>query len=124
MRPVIGSIILGFLSATPLAAQQQQWSAFTVGSATAQRGTSVTGVIAVPAGSDSALDIPVAVIHGARPGPVVAFVAGSHGTEYSSIIAMQRLIPRVNAATLRGTVIIVPIINIASFVALSARLGV
>jgi hypothetical protein len=69
----------------------------------------------VPAGSDSALDIPVAVIHGARPGPVVAFVAGSHGTEYSSIVAMQRLIPRIDATKLAGTVIIVPIINIASW---------
>ena len=95
--------------------QQQQSSSFSVGSATAQRGTTATGVIAVPAGSDSALDIPVGVIHGARPGPVVAFVAGSHGTEYSSIIAMQRLIPRIDASKLAGTVIVVPIINIASW---------
>ena len=90
------------LLASNALAQQQQSSAFTVGSATAQRGTTATGVIAVPAGSDSALDIPVAVIHGARPGPVVAFVAGSHGTEYSSIIAMQRLIPRIDATQARG----------------------
>ena len=96
-------------------AQQQQSSSFSVGNATAQRGTTATGVIAVPAGSDSGLDIPVAVIHGARPGPVVAFVAGSHGTEYSSIIAMQRLIPRIDASKLAGTVIVVPIINIASW---------
>ncbi|HEY2375056.1 MAG TPA: succinylglutamate desuccinylase/aspartoacylase family protein [Gemmatimonadaceae bacterium] len=103
------------LSANTALSQQQQSSAFSVGSATAQRGTTATGVIAVPAGSDSALDIPVAVIHGARPGPVVAFVAGSHGTEYSSIVAMQRLIPRIDAAKLAGTVIVVPIINIASW---------
>ena len=101
--------------AAPAIAQQQQSSAFRVGSVTAQRGTTATGVIAVPAGSDSALDIPVAVIHGTRPGPVVAFVAGSHGTEYSSIIAMQRLIARIDAAKLAGTVIVVPIINIASW---------
>jgi hypothetical protein len=123
MRPTIQIIVLGLAFAAPVAAQQQQSSAFTVGSATAQRGTSVSGVIAVPAGSDSALDIPVAVIHGARPGPVVAFVAGSHGTEYSSIIAMQRLIPRVNAATLRGTVIIVPIINIASWTSMTPHVN-
>jgi len=77
----------------------------------------------VPAGSDSALDIPVAVIHGARPGPTVAFVAGSHGTEYSSIIAMQRLIPRVDAAKLAGTVIIVPIINIASWTSMTPHMN-
>jgi hypothetical protein len=105
------------------AAQQQQSSAFTVGSATAQRGTAATGVIAVPAGSDSALGIPVAVIRGSRPGPTVAFVAGSHGTEYSSIIAMQRLIPRIDATKLAGTVIIVPIINIASWTSMTPHIN-
>src|SRR4051812_37614252 len=64
MRSIIRSIVLAIAFATPVTAQQQS-SAFSVGSAKAQRGTSATGVIAVPAGSDSALDIPVAVIHGA-----------------------------------------------------------
>ena len=50
---------------------------FTVGTATAQRGTTATGTIPVPVGSDSGLSIPVAVIHGARPGPVVASVAST-----------------------------------------------
>jgi predicted deacylase len=109
--------------AAPAVAQQQQSSTFSVGSVTAQRGTTATGVIAVPAGSDSALDIPVAVIHGARPGPVVAFVAGSHGTEYSSIIAMQRLIPRIDATTLAGTVIVVPIINIPSWTSMTPHVN-
>src|SRR5882672_7403164 len=121
-RAIIGAIAATAIATTALA-QQQQSSAFSVGSATAQRGTSATGVIAVPAGSDSALDIPVAVIHGARPGPVVAFVAGSHGTEYSSIVAMQRLIPRIDATKLAGTVIIVPIINIASWTSMTPHLN-
>ena len=115
--------VVALLCAVTANAQQQQSSAFTVGSASAQRGTTATGVIAVPAGSDSALDIPVAVIHGARPGPTVAFVAGSHGTEYSSIIAMQRLIPRVDATKLAGTVIIVPIINIASWTSMTPHIN-
>lgn len=121
----IASLVLVFAAAWPVGvrAQQQQSSSFTVGNATAQRGTTATGIIAVPAGSDSALDIPVAVIHGARPGPVVAFVAGSHGTEYSSIIAMQRLVPRIDAAKLAGTVIVVPIINIASWTQMTPHLN-
>ena len=111
--------------ASTAAAQQQQAStaAFTVGSATAQRGSTAMGTIAVPAGVDSALDIPVAVIHGARPGPTVAFVAGSHGTEYSSIIAMQRLIPRIDATKLAGTVIVVPIINIPSWTSMTPHIN-
>jgi predicted deacylase len=120
MRILLLACTIAALFATRGSAQQQS---FTVGSATAQRGTSATGAISVPAGSDSALDIPVAVIHGARPGPVIAFVAGSHGTEYSSIIAMQRLIPRIDATKLAGTVIIVPIMNIASWTSMTPHLN-
>ncbi|MEX2154465.1 MAG: succinylglutamate desuccinylase/aspartoacylase family protein [Gemmatimonadaceae bacterium] len=87
---------------------------FTVGTAAAARGETAYGNIAVPSARDSGLNIPVAVINGARPGKVVAFVAGSHGTEYASIVALQRLIPRIDARRLSGTVIVVPLINIAS----------
>lgn len=63
----------------------------------------------------------MAVVHGARPGPVVAFVAGSHGTEYASIIALQRLIPRLDARVLTGTVIIALLLNPASFEQMTHR---
>jgi len=93
----------------------QERPTFTVGNATAARGHKATGTIEVPAGSDAALSIPVAVFHGARPGPVLAIVAGSHGTEYTSIIALEKLIGLLNPAEISGTVIIVPLINIQSF---------
>jgi predicted deacylase len=93
----------------------QDRKTFTVGTATAMRGQKATGAIEVPAGSDPALSIPVAVFHGAKPGPVLALVAGSHGTEYASIIALERLIGLLNPAEISGTVIVVPLINIQSF---------
>ncbi len=93
----------------------QDRKSFTVGTASAARGQKATGTIEVPAGSDAALSIPVAVIHGAKPGPVLALVAGSHGTEYTSIIALEKLIGMVNPAEVSGTLIIVPLINIQSF---------
>jgi predicted deacylase len=96
-------------------ADAQQRATFTVGTATAARGQKATGTIEVPAGSDAALSIPVAVFHGAKPGPVLALVAGAHGTEYTSIIALEKLIGMLNPAELSGTVIIVPLINIQSF---------
>ena len=88
---------------------------FTVGTAKASRGQKVVGAIEVPAGSDAALSIPVVVAHGARPGPVLALVAGAHGTEYSSIIALERVIERLDPAALSGTVIVVPLVNPRSF---------
>ena len=105
-------------SATAIAASPggaQQNGSFTVGSATAEPGHAAYGAIAVAAGADSALSIPVAVVRGTRPGPVVAFVAGSHGTEYTSIIAMQKLIAKIPAQRLAGTVIVAPLLNVYSF---------
>jgi len=93
----------------------QDRKTFTVGTATAARGQKATGTIEVPAGVDAALSIPVAVFQGAKPGPVLAIVAGSHGTEYTSIIALEKLITTLNPAEISGTVIIVPLINIQSF---------
>ena len=107
----------------PVALGAQQTSSFTVGSATAAPGTTAYGAIAVPAGVDSGLQIPVAVIRGSLPGPVVAFVAGSHGTEYTSIIAMQRLIGRIEPAKLSGTVIVAPLVNVPSFEAMTPHVN-
>ncbi|HJY26721.1 MAG TPA: M14 family metallopeptidase [Pyrinomonadaceae bacterium] len=113
MRPLIASFALTLLLTTLAAAQDRK--TFTVGNATAARGQKVTGTIEVPPGVDAGLSIPVAVIHGAKPGPVLALVAGSHGTEYTSIIALEKVIMRLNPAEVSGTVIIVPLINIQSF---------
>jgi uncharacterized protein len=112
-RLITATAILSFVFAGLTAAQDRP--TFTVGTATAARGQKATGTIEVPAGSDAALSIPVAVFHGAKPGPVLAIVAGSHGTEYTSIIALEKLIGTLNAAEISGTVIIVPLINIQSF---------
>ena len=94
-----------------------------VGTATAAPGSTVYGAIDISAGRDSALKIGVAVIRGTKPGPTVAFVSGSHGTEYTSIIAMQRLIGRIDAKQLAGTVIIVPLINVASFTSMTPHVN-
>ena len=107
--------ILVFITALASPSIAQDSKTFRVGTASAARGQKVTGTIDVPPGSDPALSIPVAVIHGAKPGPVLALVAGSHGTEYASIIALEKMIALLNPAEISGTVIVVPLINIPSF---------
>jgi len=111
---VVALLVIASAAAAPAAAQDPH-PTFTVGTAKASRGQEALGAIKVPAGSDAGYDIPVAVVHGAKPGPVLAVVAGSHGTEYASIIAVEQLIGHVDAAGLSGTLILVPIVNIASF---------
>jgi predicted deacylase len=106
MRTIFFATLLPFLS---------QAADFTVGSATARAGQKATGYIEVPAGVDASAKIPVIVVNGARPGPVLAMVAGSHGTEYASIIALQKLAQAADPAQISGTLIIVPLVNVASF---------
>src|SRR6185436_657502 len=113
MQRLIAIVSLVLIFLTNGAAQDRK--TFTVGTATAVRGQKATGTIEVPASSDAALSIPVAVIHGAKRGPVLALVAGAHGTEYASIIALEKLIAMVNPAEISGTVVIVPLLNVPSF---------
>jgi predicted deacylase len=97
----------------PVSAQER--AAFAVGTARAARGQVARGAIDVPSGVDAALSIPVAVVHGVKAGPVLAIVAGAHGTEYASIVAVERLIAELDPASVSGTVILVPLVNIPSF---------
>ena len=96
-------------------AVSQNRQTLTVGTATAARGVKSTGLIEVPAGGDPGLNIPVVVVHGARPGPVLAVVSGAHGTEYASIIALERLIGLLDPTQISGAVIVLPLVNIPSF---------
>ena len=110
-RTALALVVMGFLAA-PVIAQD---ATFRVGTATAARGETGRGAIEVPAGVDAGLSIPVVVVHGARPGPVLALVSGAHGTEYASIIAVERLIQQLDARQISGTVILLPLVNVPSF---------
>ena len=109
---LVAGIILSVCCA---AAAQDARATFSVGTASAARGQKAYGALKVPAGSDPATDIGVVVINGARPGPALAIVAGAHGTEYASIIAVEKLIEAVEPAQLSGTLVLVPLVNVASF---------
>jgi predicted deacylase len=88
---------------------------FTVGTAAAAPGQKSNGYLEVPAGVDAATNIPVVVVNGAKPGHVLALVTGAHGTEYVSIIAVEKLIQQLDPAQVSGTIILLPLVNIASF---------
>src|ERR1043166_5652457 len=104
-------LLLSILWGATLHAQ----GSFTVGTATAQRGQKATGFLEVPAGGDAANPIPGAIIHGVKPGPVLALVSGANGTEYASIIALEKIIQSLDPAQISGTVVVLPLVNIASF---------
>lgn len=72
-------------------------------------------MIEVPAGIDAGTQIPVTTISGAQTGPVLALVAGNHGYEYPPVLALQELRGRIDPARLSGTVIMVHVANMPSF---------
>ena len=86
-----------------------------VGDVSASRGSKATGVIRIPDGVDKGVDIPVSVIHGKDPGKVLALVAGTHGYEYTSILALQRLLPQLDPSRMKGSVILVHMANPETF---------
>jgi uncharacterized protein len=85
--------------------------ALIAGTVHARPGEAASGWIEVPGGVDPGTRLPVTVAHGARPGPVLALVAGTHGCEYTSVIALQRLRPRLVPAGMTGSVVLVHMAN-------------
>lgn len=96
----------------PLPGQQ---APLTVGPIRAGPGTRASGFLEVPAGSDEGTRIPVTIVRGARPGPVLALVGGTHGSEVAPILALQRIRAAVDPAELAGTLLIVHVANLPSF---------
>jgi hypothetical protein len=105
-------LALGLMAAAALA---QPRGNFVAGPVTARAGEKVSGLIQVPAAADEGTTIPISVLHGSRPGPVLALIAGNHGYEYAPIIALQRLLPQLDPKQMAGTVIMVHVANVPSF---------
>lgn len=88
---------------------------FVIGDARVPRGEAYAGYLPVPAKGDGGTEIPFTVIHGSKPGPVLALVAGVHAYEYPPILALYRIKDKVDPRTLLGTVLMVHIANLPSF---------
>ncbi|WP_116125852.1 succinylglutamate desuccinylase/aspartoacylase family protein [Lewinella sp. IMCC34183] len=108
MRLVCSLLVLFLAAALP--AQ----SAFSFAGESVPAGSRRDFSIPVAAG-DTATTIPITVLHGATDGPVLSITAGVHGYEYPPILAAQRLGETIDPDTLRGTVILVRIANLPSF---------
>ena len=75
----------------------------------------VSRFIEIPPANDSGTRIPVSTIEG-TPGPTLALIAGNHGYEYPPILALQKLRGELGSeAALRGTVVMVHVANMPSF---------
>ncbi|HET9001000.1 MAG TPA: succinylglutamate desuccinylase/aspartoacylase family protein, partial [bacterium] len=85
---------------------------FEVGPLRAAPGTKVTGFLDVPG---TPIRMPVTLIRGPAPGPVLSVTAGVHGGEYPGIEAAIQTAASLDPAGIRGAVIIVHIVDVPSF---------
>jgi predicted deacylase len=108
-------IAIGVVMATRSTTAAQVNQPFAIGSVSAARGSKASGMLTVDAGVDQGTFIPITIVHGATAGPVLALIAGVHGSEYSPILALQQVLPRLDAREIRGTVVLVHVANIPAF---------
>ena len=86
-----------------------------VGLIKASAGEKVSGFIKVPILLDDATQIPVTVINGAKTGPTLVLIAGTHGYEYAPIMALQHIAQTIDPMVVSGKIIIVHIANMPAF---------
>lgn len=87
-----------------------------VGSASAAPGTRARGVIPVtnlPGGRP--LEIPILLLHGAKPGPVLWVDAVIHGDEPEGTLACHMVDAELDPTAMSGSLVLVPVLNVPAY---------
>ena len=88
-----------------------------IAGATIPPGHSATVEIPVPRLLNRAeLALTMRVMNGIAPGPALLVTAALHGDEVNGVDVILRLLRRINAKRLRGTVLAVPVVNVYGFI--------
>ena len=90
----------------------------------ARDGEKKTGYLSVGETAVASVLIPIAIVKGTKPGPTLCISGGVHGYEYSSIEAVIRMVKETDPAKLSGTLLAVPVLNMAAFEARGPQGGV
>ena len=91
---------------------------FEIGRLSAEPGTRVNGrceVAALPDGNS--LGIPMIIVHGTRPGPVLYLNAGTHGDEPEGAFAIFDTAAELDPNQLSGTLVGIPVLNVPAVTA-------
>ncbi len=62
------------------------------------------------------LELPVHVIHGKKPGPILFLSAALHGDEINGVEIIRRVLKNKSINKLKGTLIAIPVVNIYGFI--------
>ena len=66
--------------------------------------------------TNTPLHIPVHVVHGRQPGPVLLVCAAIHGDELNGVEIIRRLLQCQQLKRLKGTLVAVPVVNVFGFI--------
>jgi predicted deacylase len=80
-----------------------------------RRGTREQRTLTLPGEAQAGGEWHVTAITGAEPGPALFVNAGVHGAEYPSVQAAIELSREIDPAALRGTLVILPVLNVPGF---------
>jgi predicted deacylase len=93
-----------------MTASNRSGESLSIGALSAEPGCKARGSVTADLGV-TAVDIPVTLINGARPGPKVVITAGVHGDEFTGIGAATELAALLGPEELRGRLVVCPIAN-------------
>lgn len=88
---------------------------FAIRQVRAARGQAARGFLSIGETAGGPIQLPLVILHGREPGPTLCLTAGVHATEYPPIDAVLRTVRAVDPASLRGTLIAVPVVNLRMF---------
>jgi predicted deacylase len=104
-------------AALPLlgASAPKEWPV-SVGSAHGAAGRTVRGTLKVAEAADGTpVELPIQIVSGERPGPIVWVEAATHGDEYGGVRALQELVRGLDPRSMSGAVVAVMITNPPAF---------
>lgn len=113
MRRPVSFLAVAMLAGAGSGLAQQ--APLTIAGVTARPGERASGFLEVPAAADSGTRIPISILRGATAGPTLALIGGTHGSEVAPILALQRVRAMVDPRQLKGTLLIVHVANMPSF---------
>ena len=91
-------------------------SNFTIGGITAKSGTRKDDLLEVaPLPDGNVFGIPMIIINGVKPGPVLFINSGTHGDEPEGTLAITDLAKEIDPKKLTGTLVLMPVLNVPAF---------
>jgi hypothetical protein len=61
------------------------------------------------------VQVPVLVVRGAQPGPVLGVTAAVHGNELNGVPIIHRLVSKLDPRAMTGTLVAVPVVNVPGY---------